>query len=299
MWVKYLGEIIAKSLLNKNKKRDDWFLGNYTLNPYAGCSIACIYCYTRGSKYGGDHGSNVNAKSQAVPILKRQLKNAIKRNERGFIVLGSAADPYPSLENETKLTREILGLIKRYHFPLHILTKSNLILRDMDILNEIREEAIIPSEFKGKIDSGVIISFSFSTLNPQLGKIVEPGASSPVERLKTMKKFSEEGFNTGIINMPVLPFITDSYSAIENLVLESKKYGAKYILFSGLTLYGDGPEDCKTLYIKFLEKNYPDLVSKYEKLFRQSSAPSKYYNSELNKNFRTISKKYGIKNSII
>jgi hypothetical protein len=99
--------------------------------------------------------------------------------------------------------------------------------------------------------------------------------------------------------MPVLPFITDSYSAIENMVLESKKYGAKYILFSGLTLYGDGPGDCKTLYIKFLEKNYPDLVSKYEKLFRQSSAPSKYYNSELNKNFRTISKKYGIKNSII
>ena len=137
-----MGQIIAKSLLNKNKKRDDWFLGNYTLNPYAGCSIACIYCYTRGSKYGGDHGSTVNVKSQAVPILKRQLKNAIKRHERGFIVLGSAADPYPSVENETKLTREILGLIKRYHFPLHILTKSNLILRDIDILTDIKEEAI-------------------------------------------------------------------------------------------------------------------------------------------------------------
>ena len=91
-----VNEINAKTLLNKSKKHDDWFLGNYTLNPYAGCSMACIYCYTRGSKYGGDYGIKVAAKSNAVPILKKQLKNSIRRKERGIIIVGSAADPYPS-----------------------------------------------------------------------------------------------------------------------------------------------------------------------------------------------------------
>jgi DNA repair photolyase len=73
-----VNEINVKTLLNKNKTRDNWFLGNYTLNPYVGCSMDCIYCYTRGSKYGGNYGNKVSAKSNAVPILKKQLKNRIR-----------------------------------------------------------------------------------------------------------------------------------------------------------------------------------------------------------------------------
>jgi DNA repair photolyase len=294
-----LKELNVKSLLNKNKKRDDWFLGKYTLNPYAGCSIACIYCYTQGSKYGGDYGSDVVAKSNAVPILKKQMKNAIKRDERDIIILGSASDPYPRVEKELKLTREILLLTKRFKFPLHILTKSDMILRDMDILSQINEGAILPTELRGKIDSGIIVSFSFSTINSELGKIVEPGAASPTDRLETMKKFSDAGFNTGIINMPVLPFITDSRKNLEEMVLKAKNYGARYLLFSGLTLYGDGPNDCRILYNKFLNKHYPELVLKYEKLFGGSPYPSKQYQADLNKKFREISNMHGIKNSIL
>ena len=100
-------EIKAKSLLNRHKKRDEWFLGDYTINPYAGCSMGCIYCYTRGSKYGGNYGVKVVPKSNAVPILKKQLKNSIRRNKRGLIVLGSAADPYPSVEKDLNLAKEL------------------------------------------------------------------------------------------------------------------------------------------------------------------------------------------------
>jgi DNA repair photolyase len=196
-----VNEINAKTLLNKSKKRDDWFLGNYTLNPYAGCSMACIYCYTLGSKYGGNHGVNVAVKSNAVPILKKQLKNSIRRNERGFIILGSAADPYPNVEKDINLTRDVLGIIKRYKFPIHILTKSKLIIRDMDILKGIKEVAILPKELADKLDNGVIISFSFSTLDNKLAQIIEPGTPRPIERLETMKKYSAAGFNTGIINI--------------------------------------------------------------------------------------------------
>ena len=251
----------AKTLLNKNKKRDDWFLGNYTLNPYAGCSMGCIYCYTRGSKYGGDYGDAVAAKSNAVYILKRQLKNSIRRHERGFIVLGSAADPYPTVENDLQLTRAILGIIKRYKFPIHILTKSTLILRDIDVLNGIKDVAIVPSELTDKLDTGVIISFSFSTLNEELARIIEPGAPNPIERLETMKEFSDNGFKTGIINMPVLPLLSDSEKEIETMVKAAKKYKAHYLMYAGLTLYGDAPDDCKTLYYNFLKENYPDIFT--------------------------------------
>jgi DNA repair photolyase len=294
-----INEINAKTLLNKNKKRDDWFLGNYTLNPYGGCSIACIYCYTKGSKYGGNYGVRVSAKINAVPILKKQLKNSIRRNERGIIILGSAADPYPSVEKDLTLTRQILGIIKRYKFPIHILTKSELILRDMDILNGIKEVAILPDDLSDKLDNGVIISFSFSTLDEKLSKIIEPGAPSPIERLETMKKYSDAGFKTGIINMPTLPFLSDSEKEIESMVKASKKYGAHYVLYSGLTLYGDAPYDCKTVYYNFLEKNYPDLVPEYEKLFKGSNAPSKRYQNHLTIKYGEISNKYGVKNNII
>jgi DNA repair photolyase len=294
-----VNEIHAKTLLNKNKKHDDWFLGNYTLNPYAGCSMGCIYCYTRGSKYGGDYGVNVAAKIDAVPILKRQLKNSIRRNERGFIVLGSAADPYPTVEKDLKLTRDILQIIKRYKFPVHILTKSQLILRDIDVFNGIKDVAILPTELEDKLDSGVIISFSFSTIHKELARILEPGAPNPVERLETMKEFSDAGFKTGIINMPILPLLSDSEKDIEAMVKAAKKYGAHYVLYAGLTLYGDASDDCKTLYFNFLRENYPDLVPEYENLFKGSIAPSKRYQKDLAIKFRRISDRYGVNNTLI
>jgi DNA repair photolyase len=114
-----------------------------------------------------------------------------------------------------------------------------------------------------------------------------------------MKKYSDAGFKTGIINMPTLPFLSDSEKEIESMVKASKKYRAHYVLYSGLTLYGDAPYDCKTVYYNFLEKNYPDLVPEYEKLFKGSNAPSKRYQNHLAINYGEISNKYGVKNNII
>ncbi|WP_223790323.1 SPL family radical SAM protein [Methanobacterium spitsbergense] len=145
-----------------------------------------------------------------------------KKNERGFIVLGSSSDPYPALKTELKLTSEILGLIRRYRFPLHLLTKSTLVLMDIKILQGIKDVAILPTGLENKLDSGIILSFSFSTLNEKIAKILEPGAPSPIKRLKIMKKFSEAGFKTGIINMPILPFISDSEEDVENMVVTER-----------------------------------------------------------------------------
>ena len=169
----------------------------------------------------------------------------------------------------------------------------------MDILNRIKEQAVLQDELEDKLDDGVIVSFSFSSLDEKLAKIIEPGAPKPVERLKTMKKYSDAGFNTGIINMPVLPFLSDSDKEIETMIKSAKKYGANYVLYSGLTLYGDDPDDCNTLYFNFLNENYPNLVHEYENLFKGSNSSSKRYQRNLDTTFRGISNKYAIKNSII
>ncbi|WP_231916439.1 SPL family radical SAM protein [Methanobacterium congolense] len=297
-------EIKVKSLLNKHKKRDSCFLDDYTLNPYAGCSMGCIYCYTRGSKYGARQtpenvtNMDVALKADAASILKRQLKNRLRRGERGFIVLGSAAEAYPNVENDLKVTREILGLIKRFKFPVHVCTRSKLVLRDLDLLRAVNETAVLPDDLD-YLEHGVFISFSFSTLDEGLARLLEPGAPSPQERLETMKKCSVAGFKVGVINMPVLPFLSDSDESLEAMVKSAKEHGASYVMFAALTLFGNGPEDCRTLYYKFLEDNYPELIPEYQKLFRNSSYPSNTYQKDLSRRAKKVSDKYNIKTRIL
>src|SRR6478735_6408092 len=122
--------ITVKSILNKTKRRDPWFLDDYTINPYSGCSFNCLFCYIRGSKYGEHMEEKLSIKSNAVELLEKQLKNRAAKNEFGFIVLSSATDPYLQFEKEEKLTRQILEVILKYRFPVHIITRSDLVTRD-------------------------------------------------------------------------------------------------------------------------------------------------------------------------
>src|SRR5580765_5493213 len=120
-------DILAKTILNKTKRRDPWFLDEYTINPYSGCSFNCLYCYIRGSKYGENMADKLSVKSNAVEILEKQLHNRAKKNQYGIIVLSSATDPYLQFEKELGLTRKILEVILKYRFPVHIITKSDLV----------------------------------------------------------------------------------------------------------------------------------------------------------------------------
>lgn len=296
---KRINEIHVKSILNRHKKRDSWFLLDYSLNPYLGCSFNCLYCYIRGSHYGGDTTHKLQAKANAAEILKKQLKRRAKNGEYGLIGIASSTEPYPEIEKELKLTREILQIIARFKFPVSILTRSTLVIRDMDILKKINENAILPPDLKPKLRGGALISFSFSTPDEKLAKIFEPNAPSPKERLETMKKFKDEGFRTGVCFMPVLPFLSDSEKQIEKMVVLSKNYGADSILTAGLTLFGDGPNDCKTVYYKTLEKHFPEFLEKTKKLFGQNFYPNPKYQRKLTERANAICKKYEIKNRIV
>jgi len=294
-----VNEIQVKSILNKHKKRDDWFLDDYSVNPYSGCSFNCIYCYIRGSKYGENMAKTLSVKINAPELLERQLSRRAKKEEYGIIALSSATEPYMLIEEKLKLTRKLLEIILRYKFPVEVATKSTLVLRDLDLLKEIDKNAILPDDLKHKLKHGAIISFSISTLNENLAKILEPGAPKPVERLETMKKCKDEGFFTGVCFIPVLPFLSDAEEQLDETIRTVKKYGADFIFVGALTLFGKGPADCKTLYYKFLEKHYPDLVPKYKSLYRIFFAPSKEYQKELEKKSKRLCEKYGIKNRII
>lgn len=294
-----LNEIQVKSILNKQKKRDDWFLCDYTLNPYSGCAFNCIYCYIRGSKYGENMAKTLSVKINAPELLEKQLLRRAKKGEYGIIALASATDPYIPIENDLKMTRRLLEIILDYKFPVEIATKSKLILRDVDILKKIDKNAILPGDLKPKLKHGAIISFSISTLDANLARILEPRAPTPMQRLETMKRCREEGFLVGVNFIPVLPFLSDSEEELDKTIRTVKEYGADFIFVSGLTLFGNGSADSKTLYYKFLEKYYPELVQKYKSLYRIFFAPLKEYQKGLDETSKRFCEQYGIKNRII
>ena len=288
----------VRSILNKHKKRDSWFLDDYSVNPYEGCGFNCTYCYVHGSKYGENLAEKIVIKKDAAAILDKQLGNRAKRNEFGFIAVGSATDAYMQVEEEIGLTKELLRVILKHRFPVLISTKSELIKRDLDLLKQIDENAILPEDLKQNPGRGVIISFSFSTLDEKLAKQIEPGAPGPQKRLEALKFFSDNGFLCGVNAMPLLPYISDTEEEIERIVAAAKQYGANYILIAGLTLFGNDEGDSKKLVFRFLRDYYPDRLEKYEKMYESVYYSSWQYQQELKKRGEALCEKYKIKNSI-
>lgn len=289
-----LHAIKVKSVLNKKKATDSWFLDDYTINGYSGCSFNCTYCYIRGSKFGLNMAEKVSIKENALEVLEKQLHLRAKKDEHGVIVMSSATDPYLHFEKEEQLTRKMLELILKYRFPVHMITKSDLILRDVDLLKEISRVAVIPQHLEGKLKTGTIVSFSFAGTDDKVSKIFEPGATAPSVRLQTMATMVQEGFLTGVSMMPLLPYITDTAANLEKMFSEFKTAGTKYILPSTITLFGNDTADSRTLTFRAIKKHYPDLLPKYEKLLGKSDYMPGYYHEAFMRKMEEMSARFGI-----
>jgi DNA repair photolyase len=294
-----VNEIRVESILNKHKKRDEWFLNDYSINPYEGCAHNCLYCYIRGSKYGKNMARSLSVKINAPEILEEQLRVRSSKNEYGIIFISSATDAWQPIEEKLNLTRKSLEIILKYRFPVHCQTKSNLILRDLDLLKKIDKVAILPKDLSEKLKRGVIISFSFSTLDEKLAKVLEPGAPIPKERLKTMQKCKEAGFLTGTAFIPILPYLSDSEEKLDEMVKTAKEYGGDFVFVGTLTLFGENTVECKTLYYKFLKRYYPEFEPKYKSLYKIFFIPSKEYQRKLGEKLIKICKKFKIRYRII
>ncbi len=295
-----MNEITVKSILNKTKRRDPWFLDDYTLNPYSGCSFNCLYCYIRGSKYGEHMERKLGVKVNAPELLEKALHTKAKKGQHGIIVFSSATDPYLQIEKEIGLTRQLLEIILKYEFPVHIITKSDLILRDLELINEIdrRARKNIPKELAG-LNRGAFMTFSFSTIEESVSRIFEPGATSPQIRLETMSKCKKEGFLTGVSMMPLLPWISDTTESLEKMFAEFKQQGADYIFPAHLTLFGNEPSSSKTLVFRAIEKHYPHLIDKYQKYFDNSIDMPSFYKKAFYRKMSELGQKFGVRNRII
>ena len=263
-------EIQAKSIIRKHKKVDSWFLSRYGMNLYRGCTHNCAYCDGRAEGYyvNGEFGQDIEVKINAIDILKKELNPARKKMpfEKGFAMVGGGVcDGYQPAEKEYELTRKVLQLIKEHHFPVHLLTKSTLVIRDMDLLLEINKR------------SKAMVSFSFSSCNDKISKVFEPGVPPPSERLNTIKNFKEHGINCGMFLMPVIPYITDGEEVIEESILKAKEAGVDFIIFGGMTL----KEGRQTEHFyRVLDSYNPNLVCDYKQLYpptKWGNAKEEYY----------------------
>lgn len=241
--------IEAKSILSKLKGKDSLFGLTYNMNLYRGCQHACIYCDTRSECYGVGDISTISVKKNALELLNKELSS--KRKNKGTIGTGSMNDPYMPVEKELGITRKALEIVARYKFPVHIITKSNLVERDIDMLQEI-----------SKIYSA--ISFTITTSDDSLSKKIEPHAPKTSERFKSIKALADKGIYTGITLMPILPYINDTKENISDIVKRAKDCGASYILpMFGVTLR----RGSRDYFYNQLDSNFPGMKEKYQSRF--------------------------------
>jgi DNA repair photolyase len=241
----------------------------------------------------------LSIKTNAVELLEKQLALRAKKGQYGIIVLSSSTDPYLQFEKEYKLTRKMLEIILHYRFPVHIITKSDLVTRDFDLLQQIEKNAVLPADLEGKLSQKSFITFSFNTLDDSVANIFEPGATPPSLRLETLKKTVESGFLSGVSMMPLIPYITDTTESLENMFSTFKAVGAHYVFPATLTLFGNSSGDSKTLMFRAIEKHYPHLLDKYHLFFDHSNEMPAYYRTAFYKKMDEMEKKYQLKKRII
>jgi DNA repair photolyase len=279
-------EIEAKSILRKHKKIDSWFLSRYNMNLYRGCTHNCVYCDGRAEGYyvEGEFGSDVVVKINALEVLRRELDPKRKRTpfKRGYVMVGGGVgDSYQPIEEKYELTRKTLELLSEKKLPVHVLTKSTLVKRDVDILKKINE------------NSKAIVSFSFSSTDEKICRMFEPGVPSPRKRLETISFFKDKGIACGMFLLPVIPFITDTKDVMEKTIHDAQDVGVDFIIFGGMTLK-EGKQ--KEYFLNVLQQYYPKLILEYQMIYRGSKwgeAIPDYY-SQLHQTFNTLMKQYKI-----
>ncbi len=256
----------AKTIISSNRSPDIPF--NYSINPYRGCEHGCIYCYARPShaywdfSAGLDFETKIIVKTGAAGLLRETLSKPGYRCET--LCIGANTDPYQPAEASLKITRSILEVLREHRHPFSIITKSQLIGRDIDILAEMA---------KLKLCS---VAISVTTMDNHLKRILEPRASSGDARLAIIKKLSDAGIRVTMLVAPVIPLINDA--ELESILAAGKRAGAISARYIFLRL----PGEVAGLFRTWLEEHYPDRAAHVMSLVQQSRA-GKDYESEFGK----------------
>lgn len=273
----------VRSLLNRCTSARMPF--TWTINPYRGCEFACKYCYARYThefmemRDGVDFERKIYVKEHAAGLLRQELRQ-VKSGEE--IALGTATDPYQPAERRYEITRAILEELTRHGgYEIGIVTKSNLILRDTDLLQALSKR------------NQVFVNITITTTNADLARILEPRAPRPDLRMDAVRKLNQAGVAAGVICAPVLPEITDSPRDLEALVRATAEAGGKYIFANPLFL-----KPCSAaVFLPFVEKEFPHLVESYRQRFQTQAFLPNTYRKRISVLMAQLRKKYGIVNA--
>ena len=269
----------AKSLLNRCvSKRQMPFA--WTINPYRGCEFGCRYCYARYThefmemRDGMEFERKIYVKQHAVDLLRQELRR-VKPDES--IALGTATDPYQPAERRYEVTRGILEEFARHRgFELGIVTKSNLIARDLELLQQVAQANRLSAHM------------TVTTLDANLARILEPRAPRPDLRLEAVRALAQAGIRVGISCSPVIPGITDSPTDLESVIRAAAEAGADYVFANPLFL-----KPCSSaIFLPFIEQNFPHLAENYRRRYQDRAFLPPAYGKRLSQLIARLREKY-------
>ncbi len=250
-------EIEAKSVLNRVRGMPF----GWSINPYRGCYHQCVFCYARRThtfleRSGlGDWGSTLSVKVNAPQILRRELASPRWKGEH--VAIGTATDPYQPLEGTYRITRGILTELARGRTEAHLITRSPLVIRDIDVLQDLARAA------------GASVCISLPTLDAELARKIEPTVAPPRQRLRAVRMLADAGIRVGVAVAPILPRLTDDEADLRAVCAAAAEAGAATVWHSVLNLN----DVAKESYFGFLRAEFPSLVRMHESHYRGKYAP--------------------------
>lgn len=250
----------ARRIITHNQSPDIAF--DLSINPYRGCEHGCSYCYARpthcfhGLSAGLDFETKLFVKANAADLLTRELADPGYRPET--IALGTNTDPYQPIEREHRITRQILEVFDKTHHPVGIVTKSALVLRDIDLLSALAGRGLVK------------VAISVTTLDRRLARSMEPRASTPAKRLEALERLSAAGVPTAVLVAPVIPALNDS--EIEKILERAAAAGAREAGYVMLRL----PLEVRDLFREWLEATFPDRAKRVFSLVRSTRGGKDY-----------------------
>ena len=277
-------EIPARSILNRTKPNMPF---RWTINPYRGCEIGCKYCYARYAHEFMELApesfeDKIYAKTAPGHLLRQELARVAHKDEG--IAIGTATDPYQPAERRFLRTRSILQVFAEQRgWHIGLITKSDLIVRDIDLLKEISRRNVFN------------VHITVTTVDEKLARLLEPKAPRPELRMQAVQKLRSAGISVGVNPNPIMPGITDSDAALDQVARTARNHGA--MTFGGGALYLPGA--AQQVFFPFLEREFPHLAARYRQTFENNIHLSRAYKDGLGERIRKIRERYGLASGII
>ncbi|HEY7421209.1 MAG TPA: radical SAM protein [Gaiellaceae bacterium] len=255
----------------------------WSLNPYMGCAHRCTFCYVRAFEARADrpwddrYGASVRVKTNVAKVLRRELARPSWQREP--VAVGAATDPYQPAEGRYRLTRACLQEFAEAASPFSIITRGPLIVRDVDVLVEAARRA------------DVSVTFSVPTLDHEIWRRTEPGTAPPRQRLRALSRLVEAGIDARVGMAPILPGLSDRPKLLAEVVREARAAGATGIWANLLYLRPGTREH----FLDALERDWPELLPKYERLYRRGAYLPRSETDPLRERVRTLARAHGVR----